>query len=161
MCSLAQVSEPALEQERRRSQAMERQRTRQARWHSVFGQPETAPAEVMGWWAAEGGVQRPANSLESFIVRADQKPKWSGAVPVHPDSFARTLWDILLMASILLTILIDPIRCAPVCSHLPVVQCFPASFCRGQARRCSAPAGTGAAGDGLVPLWCPVSLPCR
>ncbi len=120
LCSLAQVSEPALEQERRRSQAVERQRSRQeVRWASVFGQPlETAPGDINDWSATEHGVQGSTHSVASFIVRPDQKSKWSKGVPVHPDSFARTLWDILLLAAILLTILTDPVRCVTLCAHL-------------------------------------------
>ena len=121
MCSLAQVSESALEQERRRSQAVERQRLRQeARWSNVFGRPrENLPAEITGWWTAEGEAQGAPKSMASFIVRADQEPWRSGLVPVHPDSFARTMWDLLLLASILLIILTDPVRCVPLCARLP------------------------------------------
>jgi len=112
---MAQVSGPVLERERRRSIAIQRKSMAVSRkdqlLNTVFGKPETDPKNPAEPWLAQHDEtleHLTDHDHASFLVRADKKPR--DTVRIHPDSFARTSWDLLMFLTIVTVIIVDPIR---------------------------------------------------
>ena len=96
---------------------------------NVLGKPQTELDEMMAWRARAHSIGSQAlDEGASFIVRSEQKFLRS-TVPIHPDSFARTVWDVLLLICVWTTIVTDPVRSVSVCCYPPAVSCSTSRFC--------------------------------
>ncbi len=90
---------------------------------NVLGKPQTELDEMMAWRTrAHSKGSQELDEGAPFIVRSEQK-LLRNMVPIHPDSFARTVWDVLLLICILTTIVTDPVRSIPVCCYPLAVSC--------------------------------------
>ena len=117
---MAQVSESAMEKERRRSMAIQRKSVAVSRtgqlMNTVFGKPETDPKSNAAGTTLTPTMQQHDETLEhltdhdhaSFLVRPDKRTRKN--VWIHPDSFARSSWDLLMFLTIIFVIVVDPIR---------------------------------------------------
>ena len=109
-----------MEKERRRSMAIQRKsmavsRTEQL-MNTVFGKPETDPKSNASGTTLMPPMQLHDETLEhltdhdhaSFLVHPDKRTRKN--VWIHPDSFARSSWDLLMFLTIIFVIVVDPIR---------------------------------------------------
>ena len=104
-------------------------RKRPRKKFNVLGKPQTELDEMMAWRTrAHSSGSQALDEGVSFVVRSEQKFLRS-TVPIHPDSFARTVWDVLLLICVLTTIVTDPVRSIPVCCYPPAVSCSISRFC--------------------------------
>ena len=151
LCSLVQVSKPALEAEHRRSLQMSRKPVNSTRTgqviNKVFGNPVDSKVrfqppdpvarrvkpsakdrestaqklqdnslKILAWLQHDKtklqhdeGLQHLTDEQHADFLYKEQEYDGS-TVPVHPDAFARMIWDLVMLCCTLLTVILDPLR---------------------------------------------------
>ena len=114
------LSTAAIERERRRSLVHRRSmnvsrasRTRQLK-QSLFGKPENheEPSLDVDPEQHDERLEHMADDKNKAFVVTDVDSRDRKLVPIHPDSFASSLWDLVMLLSIVFTIIVDPISIA-------------------------------------------------